>query len=99
VQATEVGGTHPALIEAMGRGAPVLYLNTPENSEVTGDSGVAFDASPHDLAQKLQWMLDLPAQERTIWGQRAMERVQRRYSWEVVTAQYELLLRQLAERK
>ncbi len=27
VQATEVGGTHPALIEAMGRGALVLYLS------------------------------------------------------------------------
>ena len=27
VQATEVGGTHPALIEAMGRGALVLYLH------------------------------------------------------------------------
>ena len=28
IHATEVGGTHPALIEAMGRGALVLYLNT-----------------------------------------------------------------------
>lgn len=98
VQATEVGGTHPALIEAMGRGAPILYLNTSENLEVTGDAGTAFDASPQDLAQKLQWMLNLPAEERVLWGQRAMERVRRRYSWEVVTAQYELLLRQLAER-
>ena len=26
IHATEVGGTHPALIEAMGRGALVLYL-------------------------------------------------------------------------
>ena len=34
VHATEVGGTHPALIEAMGRGCPVLYLDTPENREV-----------------------------------------------------------------
>jgi glycosyltransferase involved in cell wall biosynthesis len=98
VQATEVGGTHPALIEAMGRGAPILYLNTPENREVSGDSGVAFDASAHDLTRKLQWMLDLPVAERSLWGQRAMERVQRLYSWEVVTAQYENLLRQLAER-
>jgi glycosyltransferase involved in cell wall biosynthesis len=99
VQATEVGGTHPALIEAMGRGAPVLYLNAPENLEVAGDAGVAFEPSPDDLARKLQWMLDLSAQERALWGQRAMERVGSRYSWEVVTAQYETLLRQLVKRK
>ena len=35
IHATEVGGTHPALIEAMGRGALVLYLENPENDEVT----------------------------------------------------------------
>ena len=29
IHATEVGGTHPALIEAMGRGALVLYRETP----------------------------------------------------------------------
>ncbi len=34
IHATEVGGTHPALIEAMGRGALTLYLDTPENAEV-----------------------------------------------------------------
>ena len=33
IHATEVGGTHPALIEAMGRGALTLYLDTPENAE------------------------------------------------------------------
>jgi glycosyltransferase involved in cell wall biosynthesis len=98
VQATEVGGTHPALIEAMARAAPVLYLNTPENLEVAGDAAVAFDASPEDLAQKLQWMIDLPAEQRAVWGRRAMERVRSRYSWEVVTAQYETLLRQLIKR-
>ncbi len=45
VQATEVGGTHPALIEAMGRGALVLYLDTPESLEVAGDAAVPFIAS------------------------------------------------------
>ena len=44
IHATEVGGTHPALIEAMGRGALVLYRNTPENAEVAGDAGIPFEA-------------------------------------------------------
>jgi hypothetical protein len=37
VHATEVGGTHPALLEAMGYGNCVLTLATPENIEVVGD--------------------------------------------------------------
>ena len=35
IQATSVGGTHPALIEAMGAGNLVLAFGTPENVEVT----------------------------------------------------------------
>ncbi len=52
IHATEVGGTHPALIEAMGRGALVLYRNTPENAEVAGDAGIPFE--PGDLAAKME---------------------------------------------
>ena len=37
VHATEVGGTHPALVEAMGAGNLCLVLDTPENREVAGD--------------------------------------------------------------
>ncbi len=39
VHATEVGGTHPALVEAMGYGNCVLVNDTPENREVAGDAG------------------------------------------------------------
>lgn len=99
VQATEVGGTHPALIEAMGRGALVLYLNTPENAEVAGDAGIAFEASKEDLQTKLQWAVSCGQEDRARWGTLAMKRMQDRYSWESVTSQYEALLRVLAGRK
>jgi glycosyltransferase involved in cell wall biosynthesis len=94
VQATEVGGTHPALIEAMGRGALVLYLRTPENDEVAGDAAVPFTTG--ELAEKLQWAVELPEEERVSWGARAMRRIQDHYSWEVVTDEYETLFKQLA---
>ncbi len=42
IHATEVGGTHPALIEAMARGAVVLYLDTVENREVCGTAGIPW---------------------------------------------------------
>ena len=43
VQATEVGGTHPALVEALGYGRVVCYNSTPENEEVAGGAGLPFD--------------------------------------------------------
>jgi glycosyltransferase involved in cell wall biosynthesis len=93
VQATEVGGTHPALIEAMGRGALVLYLDTPENTEVAGDAAVPFTKA--DLSRKLAWAVGISKEERDCWGRRAMQRVEDRYSWNAVTDAYEKLFRQL----
>lgn len=93
VQATEVGGTHPALLEAMGRGALVLYLRTPESAEVAGDAAVPFE---NDLVDKLQWALNLSTEERTSWGCKAMRRVEKLYSWEAVTNAYEELFRRLS---
>jgi glycosyltransferase involved in cell wall biosynthesis len=92
VQATEVGGTHPALIEAMGRGALVLYLDTPVSAEVAGDAAVGFR---DDLVEKLQWAVDVSPQERAAWGCRAMQRVEKHYSWDAVTDAYEALFRRL----
>ncbi len=62
IHATEVGGTHPALIEAMGRGALVLYRNTPENAEVAGDAGIPFE--PEELVEKLDLVLRMSEPER-----------------------------------
>jgi glycosyltransferase involved in cell wall biosynthesis len=90
IHATEVGGTHPALIEAMGRGAVVLYLNTPENAEVAGDAGIPFEAQ--ELSGKLTDLLEMPGEQRAEWSRRAIARVAERYSWDAVTAQYEALL-------
>jgi len=93
VHATEVGGTHPALIEAMGRGAPVLYLNTPENAEVAGDAGIPFEEG--ELSAKLEQVLAMSDAERSEWGRRASDRVAKFYSWEAVTDQYENLLKKM----
>jgi glycosyltransferase involved in cell wall biosynthesis len=93
IHATEVGGTHPALIEAMGRSAVVLFLNTPENTEVAGGAGIPFEAD--ELTGKLNLVLAMSADERAEWGRRAAARVAERYSWDAVTDQYEALLLKL----
>jgi glycosyltransferase involved in cell wall biosynthesis len=93
IHATEVGGTHPALIEAMGRGCLVLYLNTPENAEVAGGAGIPFE---RDLSGTMERVLAMLEAERDQWRARAVERVRERYSWESVTDAYERLLLRLA---
>ncbi len=94
VHATEVGGTHPALIEAMAAGLPVLYLDTPENREVAADAGMAFSRSEEDLAAKMRRLLE-DAGERQRLGAAARERARRLYDWEEVTSAYEQLFRAL----
>ena len=93
VHATEVGGTHPALIEAMGRGALILYLETAENTEVAGGIGLPFTA--HTLPAVMQRALDMSTTERAAWQQKAVDRVRERYSWSAVTDAYEALFRRL----
>jgi glycosyltransferase involved in cell wall biosynthesis len=96
IHATEVGGTHPALIEAMGRGALTLYLKTDENQEVAGNAGIAFQ---NDLPDKLRLLLAMPEPERENWRRRAMTRVAQHYSWEAVTEAYEHLFEDLVCRE
>jgi glycosyltransferase involved in cell wall biosynthesis len=94
IHATEVGGTHPALIEAMGRGALTLYLDNPENDEVAGGAGIPFTLE--NLSEVLGRVLEMPEAERDTWRQRAIERVRSRYSWDAVTDAYESLFKRLA---
>ncbi|HEY2016140.1 MAG TPA: DUF1972 domain-containing protein [Bryobacteraceae bacterium] len=94
IHATEVGGTHPALIEAMGRGALALYRNTPENAEVAGDAGIPFE--PAELVIKMRLVLDMSEEQRSVYRRRAMQRVRERYSWDAVTNSYEQLLQQIS---
>ncbi len=94
IHATEVGGTHPALIEAMGRGDLVLYLDTPENTEVCGDAGLPWKTE-EELTARIQETLTMSESERERLRARAVQRVRERYNWDVVTAQYEKLFESL----
>jgi glycosyltransferase involved in cell wall biosynthesis len=93
IHATEVGGTHPALIEAMGHGALVLYRRTAENAEVAGDAGIPFE--PAELPAKLRFALEMSEFERDTLRRKAMDRVRRHYSWDAVTDAYEELFAKL----
>ncbi|HSV33070.1 MAG TPA: glycosyltransferase [Pyrinomonadaceae bacterium] len=93
VHATEVGGTHPALLEAMGFGNCVLTLSAPENIEAIGDAGIIY-SDENDLAEKLQRVLRDGSQVHS-FRQRAQLRVQEYYDWDYVVDQYERLFARL----
>jgi len=94
VHATEVGGTHPALLEAMGFGNCVLTLAAPENIEAIGDAGISY-ADEDDLAEKLQRVLRDGSLVHS-YRNRAQARVQEAYDWDFVVDQYERLFARMA---
>jgi glycosyltransferase involved in cell wall biosynthesis len=94
VHATEVGGTHPALLEAMGFGNCVLTLAAPENIEAIGDAGIAY-ADESDLADKLQKVLRDGSLVQA-YRHRAQARVQQAYDWDYVVDRYEELFANMA---
>jgi glycosyltransferase involved in cell wall biosynthesis len=87
IHATEVGGTHPALIEALGAGNLCLVLDTPENREVAGAVGWFFADAP-ELASLLRQVAGLPASELHQLRERSRHYAAQRYSWSVVGDRY-----------
>ncbi|MFN2532773.1 MAG: glycosyltransferase [Pyrinomonadaceae bacterium] len=94
VHATEVGGTHPALLEAMGYGNCVLTLATPENIEAVSEAGIPY-SDEFDLAEKLQRVLRDGSLVHA-YRHRAQLRVKKHYDWERVVDQYEELFARMA---
>jgi glycosyltransferase involved in cell wall biosynthesis len=88
VQATSVGGTHPALVEAMGAGNLVLAYRTPENEEVLAGTGLLF-ATEAELAAQLARVVATP-DDQALEALRtdARARAASTYSWDAVTEAY-----------
>jgi glycosyltransferase involved in cell wall biosynthesis len=94
IQATEVGGTHPALLEAMGAGNCILAKDTPEHREVLDDTGLYFENTT-DLRSLTIRVLD----DRDLAGnlrERSRRRAQALYSWDEVADQYETMFADMA---
>lgn len=92
VHGHEVGGTNPALVEAMGLGRLILALGTPFNREVLGDAGLYFGKSVESFVRTVMQaeQLDPPAVQQ--YRDRAVERVRTHYNWDRIADDYERLL-------
>lgn len=91
VHATEVGGTHPALIEAMGVGCLVIANDTPENREVVADGGILYRFNDKE---QLSLILAGVCQDEGQYDHlrsKGRERVLLHYNWDQVTNSYERL--------
>jgi len=96
VETSGVGGTHPALIEAMAFENCVITHDTPENLETIGDAGFGYDGKEgaESLRDILSQLLANPERIEE-YRQKALERARIYYSWENVTDAYERLFYQL----
>jgi glycosyltransferase involved in cell wall biosynthesis len=99
IHATEVGGTHPALIEAMGMGNLIIANDTPENAEALGSAGVVYRKNDvDDLARCLQKAADFPETHEPFKAA-ARDRAQAYYSWADIVTGYEQLFAALIQKK
>ncbi len=89
---TEVGGTHPVILEALAAGNCVIVNDHAPNVETVGEAGLTFSGRDgvRSLTAQLERVLGDPALVHE-YRARARERA-RRYSWDAVTDQYEQLL-------
>ncbi|MBE0461838.1 MAG: glycosyltransferase, partial [Candidatus Aminicenantes bacterium] len=98
IHATEIGGTHPALIEAMGFGNCVIANGTPENIEVVGNAGIIYRKNDvDDLRNKLEYLVKNPDIIES-YRKKAQERVKQHYSWDIVVDKYENLFKILTNK-
>jgi glycosyltransferase involved in cell wall biosynthesis len=95
IQATEVGGTHPALVESMSYGNCVVVNGTPENLEVIGECGLSYAKNDFNyLAQVLATLVVDPQRVKEL-GAKAKRRAESTYSWNAVVDRYEGLFLEL----
>jgi glycosyltransferase involved in cell wall biosynthesis len=92
IETSSVGGTHPALLEAMAFGNCVVVNDTPENLETIGDAGFYYDGKV-GWESLLQVLAELIREQALVdaYGIRARERAHHYYTWDAVTDAYERL--------
>lgn len=98
VFAGEIGGIHPALVEAMAVGNAVLYLDNAANRETASGCGIPFAHEERDLRAKLRSLLSSTPEHMQDLRMKAASTARTRYSWESVADKYEQLFMSLHHR-
>jgi len=96
IQASEVGGTHPALVEAMAYGNCIVANDVPEHREVLGDAGSYYEKNDFNHLSKVIDVLLKDPTTIQIYRRKATERAREVYSWDKITTLYEELIREVS---
>lgn len=93
-----VGGTNPALLQALGAGAPTIALDTVFNREVVANEEQLYPCDPVELGNLTRRILTEP-ELRSRWSALGKKKVAERFSWSDVSEQYlDALERAVAKR-
>lgn len=87
-----VGGTNPALVQAMACGAPVIARDTPYNAEVLGSDEYLVPPEPLAIKAAVERMLKDDV-ERTKCREANKKRAASQYDWTDVCMRYESAMR------
>lgn len=98
-QATEVGGTHPALVEALGFANCVLGNGTPENIEVIGGAGKIYPKNDSQALSEMILDLHQRPEEVSLLRKSGFERAESQYRWDIVCDRYEALFKEMCQKK
>ncbi|MGW5288801.1 glycosyltransferase [Rhodococcus pyridinivorans] len=91
-----VGGTNPALVQAMACGAPIVARDTIFNREVLADSARFVQPDGHAIASELAAVLSDPALQADL-GRRSRHRQASSYTWDSVCSAYEKAMTSLID--
>lgn len=100
VETSEVGGTHPALLEAMAFGNVVIVNDTRENLETIGEAGCVYlgAGGGPELAGVLEDLMNDPKRAEE-YRCKARERVNKHFTWDAITDEYEALFKHMLGEK
>jgi len=89
-----VGGTNPALVQAMALGAPTVARDTVYNREVLASAGVFADPVPEAIVESVQTVMSDRALQDLLSAD-AYARAESTFTWDRVCRRYESALAQL----
>ncbi|QCR44941.1 glycosyl transferase [Curtobacterium sp. SGAir0471] len=86
-----VGGTNPALVQAMMLGAPIVARDTVYNREVLGDDATFAEPDSNSIANNVIALMNDPDRQTTE-SEASMARAKERYTWRKVNDAYNKVL-------
>lgn len=98
VHGHSVGGTNPALLQALGAGAPTIALDTVFNREVVRHEDQLFGPNTQSLRQRINDAISSEERRQTMRA-RGRETIRERYTWDDVCRRYTELLVSLADQR